>query len=152
MKRCCCSGVSAAGLWSISRNFQIVTQATKTHRKDCPLSKSSLIQTHSIGVRTIYAGRFLAKALELSLGLTHGAGGYSLASSIRIRTLLRDDSPAFRLFDCKSRYLMSKNQFTVDEILDYMADALLKLKVWFSEGKASPNDIDIQGRTILQVS
>jgi hypothetical protein len=149
----CRYGVASAGLWSISRHFQILTWATKVHRKGCPLSKSSQQnQTHTLGVRTIFAGRFLAKALELSLGLTRGAGGYSVASSIRLRTLLRDDSPAFQLFDMKYWDLIKYGGLAVEDILEYITDTLLKLKVWFSEGKASPNDINIEGKTILQVS
>lgn len=155
MKTCSCSSVVAsAGLWSISRNFQIITRTTKTHLKGCPLSKSSeQKQTHTLAVRTICAGRFLTKALEISSSLTHGAGGYSLASSIGLRTLLREDSPAFQLFDpVPWRLEREIRKIEEDEYLDHMKEALQKLKIWFSEGKASPNDINVNGRTILQVS
>jgi len=139
---------------SISENFQILTKSTKAHRKGCPLSGSSeQTQTHAVGVRTIFTGRFLRKALEISLGLTHGAGGCSLSTSIRFRALLRNDSPAFQLFD--SCYLFKKLRIqgiSEEDFSEYMMEALQKLKVLFSEGKASPNDINIRGQTILQVS
>lgn len=138
----------------VLRNFQIVTRMTKTHRKGCPLSKGSQQnQTHSFGIRTALTSNFFMKALEVSFGLNHGAGGYSLGSYFGLRTLLRNDSPAFQLFDWETCY-MEKGSWKTDvaECVKYMEEALQKLTVWFSEGKASPNDINIDGKTILQAS
>jgi hypothetical protein len=139
---------------SISENFQILAKSTKAHRKGCPLSKSSeQTQTHAVGVRTIFTSRFLRKALEISLGLTHGAGGCSLSTSIKLRTLLRNDSPAFQLFDSHDLSMKLRIQEIREaDFSKYMMEVLQKLKVLFSEGKASPNDINIEGQTILQVS
>lgn len=152
----CLPRESSASAWSIWTNTQLLRKVIRIHRKDCPLAGGSQhIQTHVIGVRFFYIRSLLSKALEMSLALTCGAAGYSLASSIQLRTLLRDDSPAFRLFDweqwsaTKARLEPDENSYS--DYLDHMTQALRKLRIWFSEGKASPNDIDIDGKTILQV-
>jgi hypothetical protein len=155
IKTCTCRfGIASIGLTPVLKNFQIVTRVAKAHRKGCPLSKSSQQnQTQSFGIRTIFAGRFLTKALEISFGLNHGAGGYSLASFLGLRTLLRNDSPAFQLFDYETWYFRRETwKMEAAECMEYITEALQKLKVWFSEGKASPNDININGKTVLQAS
>jgi hypothetical protein len=155
MRKCNCHvRVDSPKICAISKNFQILTKSTKTHRKGCPLFGSpEQAQAQTVGVRTIFTGRFLRKALEISLGLTHGAGGCSLSTSISLRTLLRNNSPAFQLFN--SYDLSTKlriQEISGQDFSEYMMEVLQKLKVLFSEGKASPNDINIRGQTILQVS
>lgn len=154
MRKCSCRArVNSPRTRWISENFQIFTSVTKTHRISCPFSGNyDQIWTQTVGVRTILARPFFAKALEFSIGVTYGAGGCSLATSIRLRTLLRKDSPAFQLFDHDSRSLSITSGTTDEQSSGCMMRALQTLKDLFSEGKASPYDINSEGKTILQAS
>jgi hypothetical protein len=155
IQRCSCgTRTTSTGSWSILNSFQIISKLTKAHRRDCPLATGSQqAQKHLIEARTLYAGSLLMKALEVSLGLRYGAGGCSLAFSIRLRTIIRDESPAFQLFDWRPWYLKQAYQeIYLDDYLEHMTRALHTLKLLFDKGKASPNGIDVKGRTVLQVS
>lgn len=76
-----------------------------------------------------------------------------MSSSLQLRTLLREDSPVFQLFD--ERIWRSKNnggEMEAREFLDYMKESLQGLRMMFGQGVASPKDINGRGKTILQVS
>ncbi|KAL8376061.1 hypothetical protein RB595_007261 [Gaeumannomyces hyphopodioides] len=66
------------------------------HLPDCPRNTSSSWR-YSLSFRL---APFLNKAVQLTLGATSGAGGWSLAPPIRVVPRIRAvDSPAYRLFD-----------------------------------------------------
>lgn len=96
-------------------------------------------------------GAFLAGALEASISITRGAGGLSISPNLRCARLVSRDSPAFKLVDhlYPEFYVMSpKYMGELEALLDTSIHGLALL---FRDGKASPYDVDLEGRTLLHV-
>lgn len=79
-------------------------------------------------------------AFQASLDLSWGSYGFSITPNLQIRQLVKHTSPGFEVFwKCQTGRLDIQSA----------REALFKL---FSTGRASPTDIDPQGRTWLEVS
>ena len=59
---------------------------------------------------------------------------------------------AFELFQEKHPFHFAAKKSLSNAFVAHMENSLQKLKIFFSEGKASPNDINSDGKTILHVS
>lgn len=89
--------------------------------------------------------RFLSYAVDVSLTITTGAGGFAISPNLAFRAIV-SDSPAFELivdaiqsFRCQGGGL---------GLLKNLRVTLFRL---FQEGKASPTDTDVYGDTIFHV-
>lgn len=118
---------------------------------------------------------FLNKTVELVLGVTSGAGRWSVASPLRFRgTVRRSESPIFRLFDdLPGRYAIEKPPMPHLSHLSYvynpkaelvslewdivplslhLEQASQEIKMAVESGLASGADIDEEGGSFLFVS
>jgi len=152
-KDCTCRNVyKSCRSWPVMKVFQVTTRTLTSHRTGCPLFTGvQQSQTHVIMVRAMCAS-FLMKAVEVSVSLTRGAGGSSLAPNLTLKTLLRKDSPAFELFKEEHPCHFAVRRGLSGAFVAHMEDSLENLKALFREGKASPNDINSDGKTVLHVS
>ena len=74
--------------------------------------------------------------------------------SIKLRGVVFNDSPAFALLSPWGRRFDKTwpNLPTLDASVTLMRGVIDRLEILFSEGKASPTDVDICGNTLLHVS
>lgn len=95
------------------------------------------------------------KASQGSITITTGAGGLSISPHISVRGFVREDSPAFRLFDLQMwRNELSKwdDKHKLEVLAKRAEDTLRQLRILFDTGEAAPSDVDIDGRTVMKVS
>lgn len=119
------------------------TQTAEAHDKHCPCYVRSSKKS-SFGARITVLNWFLAKAIEISFNRAEGAGGNSMSPTLTLRSLVRKDSPAFALLNRNEIQKYQANK-------DYLREALELILKLFREGKASPYDVDKNGRNLLHV-
>ena len=138
--------------WPSRKYFHMTTKTLTSHYRGCPLfSRVWQSQTSVIVVKAMCTS-FLMKAVEVSVSLTSGAGGFSIAPYLTLKTLCRDDSPAFRLFPEIHQFAFAHRRGLSSAYVAHMENSLRELTILFCEGKASSNDINSNGETILDVS
>ncbi|PMD67703.1 uncharacterized protein K444DRAFT_606604 [Hyaloscypha bicolor E] len=117
------------------------TQTAEAHDKHCPYYVRSSKKS-SFGARITVLNWFLAKAIEISFNHSEGAGGSSMSPTLTLRSLVRNDSPAFTLLNRNEvrKYWANKN---------YLRQSLEQILKLFQEGEASPYDVDKKGRNLL---
>ena len=151
--RCTCR-VRPASLsqWSFTEGFQIFQQVDKSHATHCPLCKVTQ-QSKTFGMRYGHASCFLTKAIEVSFTFKRGAGGCSLSPCLRIRGIVRQDSPAFRIFheDNLVSFMRRKGERYNMYLSRETETSIGRLRRLFEDGQAAPDDVDVKGRTVLQV-
>lgn len=150
--RCSCKLKPRSFRFGLSSKYKwklvFETKATSHHRT-CPLFLIST-STATTTLRVASCGTFLAGAVEASISIIRGAGGFSISPVLRSAHVVPRDSPAFALIKRhapkESRILRSKRK--LDELLD--AD-IHEIELLFRAGKASPYDVDLEGNTLLHV-
>ena len=121
-----------------------------SHHPTCHLFASSPSTTVA-RFRMKRCGALLAGALEASISITRGAGGLSISPNLRCARLVSCDSPALKLINhlCWEFMVLSqKNMGKLEALMDISVHGLALL---FRDGKASPYDVDLDGRTLLHV-
>ena len=115
------------------------------HEVTCPLFANYL----SVFTATVWSKRFLGGAINASISIAKGAGGFSIGPNLRYRRMVSNDSLSFALvtFSCINIDDVRKLS-TLDSLLH---SRLKKIQQAFATGKASPYDVDWQGNTILHV-
>ncbi|KAL9130116.1 MAG: hypothetical protein Q9175_007111 [Cornicularia normoerica] len=152
---CSCSTLirERAANYSIGRVefFKTSVESCK-HSVTCPLY-IGIKATTTVGLKMAYYGRLLANTVRATVSVTAGAGGFSISPCLKFRALVPGDSPAFNLLNSErvmyrfgSRPLSQTN-----EICKYFESALQQLYELFTDGAASPTDMDEDGRTLLHV-
>ena len=137
-----------------SRKWKVMFEMESTnHHRTCSLF-SNPASTDTATFRIASCGKFLAGAVEASISITRGAGGFSISPMLRGARVVPRDSPAFELV-CPDDVLniikwteatISKSEF--DELLDAN---IHELELLFRAGKASPCDVNLEGNTLLHV-
>ena len=121
----------------------LLNTSSLNHHKDCPLSNYSKSEK-LFKIRLWYCGGILAQAIEASIHLTRGAGGFSISPNLSFSCVVPSNSNAFRLF---RSYDLIRGPRPQD--LDVLIESLSRL---FQDGKASPRDVDEDGNSLLHVS
>lgn len=121
---------------------------------------ASAASTFTAKVRIKHCGALLAGAIEASLSIIRGAGGSSISRVLQCARVVPQNSPAFPLFrPFAMRYksgfgcailIRSKVTSTV-ETKAQLEIYMHRLARMFSDGRASPYDVDLEGNTLLHV-
>ena len=128
------------------------------HKRDCPLFPSSRLTLVRLGIAR--CAPLLIGAIEASISITRGAGGYSISQNISCARVVPWFAPAFNLVEPiwggsstwsailnRRRSIRHRAHFKRDLNYD-----LQKIKTLFEQGKASPYDVNGDGNTLLHVS
>jgi len=102
-----------------------------------------------VGIKYVHSAALLKMALEVSFTFSRGAGGFSVSPFFRVRGLVRDDSPAFKLLWARFNSALILTDMEVEA---KNTDTLQQLRSLFDQGEAAPGDVDPEGRTLFHVS
>ena len=123
------------------------TSSIVIHHKSCPLAKD-VEEEKSWGLRIVYCGRIIARAVTMSINLRWGAGGYSIGPTLSCDRLVPCDNLVFKMLEnYKSIVLMEPAVMT--KRIDHMIRIIGNL---YQNGKASIYDVDEEGNNAIQVS
>ena len=123
-----------------------------SHHPDCYLfAISSSTNVANIGLKR--CGALLSGAIEATISITRGAGGYSISTGLRCAYVVPASNPAFKLLYrlhevYRSYALYGINIKKVKLSLETGIQDLARL---FRDGKASPYNVDLDGKTLLHV-
>lgn len=152
LQRCSCKLKAKSSRFGLVSkcNWKLVFETESTsHHSTCPLFTISAITT-TAKFRIASCGTFLAGAVEASISITRGAGGFSISPVLRGARVVPYDSPAFALVSThpfgRRRSLRSKR-----ELEESMDANIHEIELLFQAGKASPYDVDLQGNTLFHV-
>lgn len=124
----------------------IETTASTNHHITCPYYLNTVHSTR-IGVGTRFISTLLSRVVEGTISGTFGDGGISITPSLSLRFVYHPDSPAFQLLDQLPTYGQNKTAMKMSpEDLRAEMHSLLQTR------RASPYDVDQDGRTLLHVS
>ena len=135
-------GITLTSKWNI-----VFKAESMSHQRTCPLFASSA-STAMTKFRVGYCGALLAGAIEASISITRGAGGYSISPVLRGARVVSRDNPAFELVITVSQKIWKINKIDLEALLDTSIHELVCL---FHYGEASPYDVDLEGNTLLHV-
>lgn len=99
----------------------------------------------SIGI----CGALLRGAAEASVSIIRGAGGFSISPTLHCMRVVHYGSETFRLAK-----LLRKDYGPhpkIENWEDHLSQRLQEIERLFVEKKASPHDVDLEGRTLLHV-
>ena len=96
-------------------------------------------------------GAFLSGAIEASISITRGAGGFSISPGLRCARVVPANNPAFELVHRLQDSLDPIFTTNIGEIKLSLETGIHDLARLFRDGKASPYDVDLQGNTLLHV-
>lgn len=112
------------------------------HSQGCPLFWTAK-KTHTLSLTLRVWGILLSQTVQATFSGTHPAGGCKLEMGLTFRAIVPKDAPAFRRV---WRNIGNGNKhFSADVVLQ-------EIKQLFSEGKASPTDVNANGWNLLHVS
>ena len=128
--------------------FYLETQ-TSGHQPICPLYRDSPTSTMA-DFRLQSCATFFAFTIKTSMIIAIGAGGLSISPQLRCTYVVAHDSPAFSLIKqlCPEGPEGYEGWTRLDARLLPTVNGLERL---FSDGKASPYDVNEYGWTLLQV-
>lgn len=167
---CDCQPVSSRCESKLGR-LSFIHVSKSHHRPSCPLHHLSYQSWSYCLVAQLFP--FLNQTVKFTLGVTTGAGQWSLAPPLRFRgTVRRLDSPLFRLFDklpllcatarpCRSGPIWNYGRVPVERVKlewsfettsEHLEWATLEMKKAIEAGNASGVDTDECGTSLLHVS
>lgn len=114
-----------------------------SHRPSCPLLHTYIISAKGCGT-------LLARAVEVSITITRGAGGFSISPVMQCLRVVPHDSPAFKLVDWSSALKRGLVKSTT-EFDNILLDNFSKIVLLFEAGKASAHDVDPHRESLLHV-
>ena len=130
---------------NICWNMSFIAQYTD-HEATCPLSAASL----GVFTATFWAMTFLRGAIDASISITRGAGGFSISPNLQYRRMVPNGSPSFVLVSFRRNELREVNtKHALDSLLSVR---LMEIQRLFASRQASPYDVNVRGDTILHVS
>ena len=129
----------------------IVETGSMSHHKACPL----FVSPSSTTVAKFHmkrCGAFLSGAIEASISITRGAGGFSISPGLRFAHVVPANNPAFELLHrLRDMYFSPGQTNSIGELELSLETGVQDLTRLFRDGKASPYDVDLQGSTLLHV-
>ena len=131
--------------------FQTSTESCK-HSMSCPFYIGTEATT-TIGLKTTYYGKLLAKTVRATISFTTGAGGLSISPCLKLRATVSASSTAFQILDpldLNTRFRRARLCQT-NEVGKYFEGPLQQLYELFQDNVASPTDVDEYGATLITV-
>ena len=121
-----------------------------SHHPACFLFASSSSTTVAkFGVKR--CGAFLSGAIEASISITRGAGGFSFNPGLQCARVVPANNPAFELVHRLREFWLKIPAIDTSEVEFALETSIQELARLFRDGKASPYDVDLQGNTLLHV-
>lgn len=131
--------------------FMFETESTSHHPACCLFAISSRTTVARFGIKR--CGAFLSGAIEASISITRGAGGYSISPGLRCAHVVPANNPAFkllyRLHEVYRSYALYETN--IDQVRVSLETGIQDLARLFHDGRASPYDVDLEGKTLLHV-
>lgn len=149
---CSCPFTRPPKIWPSYHRFNMLWYRTSTHLRSCPFF--ALSQTSdTIGAQYMYCGRLLGFLVETTLTFTRGAGGMSICPRMMFRAVVSRNSLGFSLFRSCWYELTHSTQslLHISQKIELLSLTSRDLRKAFQEGKAGPNDVLSDGRTLLHV-
>ena len=116
------------------------------HRSGCPFRARRATQ-HRLSFNLKYTSLMLNIIAGVSMSMKYGPGGLSLSPNLTLRGMMREDSPAFRLFD-RAEW---DDCHTVADAIAKMNQVSLRLQHMYHKRIASPYDLDRNGNSLIWV-
>ena len=132
----------------VTWRFSFETESM-SHHHTCPLFVSPSTTTVA-KFRIMRCGNFLSGAIEASISIATGAGGLSISPGIRCAHVVPTHSPAFELM-CRLITDFWRRKPIIGEMKLLVEIGIQDLTRLFRDGKASPYDVDLSGKTLLHV-
>ncbi|KAH6632437.1 hypothetical protein F5144DRAFT_489559 [Chaetomium tenue] len=133
-----------------------VETTVQGHLPGCPLGQAAgTNRSKMLNLRYTGLWRILNSAVQLSFGMTRGAGGWSISPSFTYYpTVDAKTAPAFRiltLLRSAMRFIAYKDPGprTPTRLEELVARALVKLVTLFQTGKASPLAVDSENQSLV---
>ena len=126
-------------------SFRIGLQSVK-HDSFCPLFQASS-RSNMTTTSLQYCGTLLTRAIKASMTIKRGAGAYSICHTLETARLVPNDSPAFEI----ARWWGAPEIKSIGEFSESLRNNVNELGYMFSNGIASPYDVDCKSRTLLHV-
>lgn len=118
------------------------------HHRTCPMYFTSpSTSTARLSIRI--GGVLLSGAVEASFSIIRGAGGFSISPMLQCARVMDSTHSIFRLTDLSEREIPAVNNMA--DFQGFMDGTLQEIERLFREGRASPQDVDIDGNTLLHV-
>jgi hypothetical protein len=145
---------SRARLGLISLETEL--QKTTHHAPECPLSKivrSSEQKRNAVGVSIPSILNVLTSAVGISISLTTGAGGFSLAQNITWSPTVDESlSPAFKLVRALCALKTGLEPSLGSEHYEMIAESCVRrLQLCYAKHEASPADMNGDGESVLDI-
>ena len=136
-----------SGTTSIPKWMFIFKTESMSHHLGCHLFVRSCSTTVAkICIKR--CGAFLSGAIEASIAITRGAGGFSISPGLQCARVVPASNPAFELVDRISNRIRETDIGGLQLALEAGIQDLARL---YRDGKASPYDVDLEGDTLLHV-
>ena len=131
--------------------FMFETESMSHHPTCYLFASSSSTAVAKFCVKT--CGLLLSGAIEASISITRGAGGFSISPGLRCAHVVPTNNPAFELVGRLKEVFWPYTWRKIDigEVELSLKTAIQDLARLFHDGKASPYDVDLQGNTLLHV-
>ncbi|KAF5624603.1 uncharacterized protein FTJAE_10196 [Fusarium tjaetaba] len=145
---------SRARLGLISLETEL--QKTTHHAPECPLSqivRSTQQKRSAVGVSVPSILNVLTSAVGISISLTTGAGGFSLAQNITWSPTVDESlSPAFKLVRALCALKTGLEPSLSSEHYEMIAESCVRrLQLCYAKHEASPADMNGDGESVLDI-
>ena len=137
--------VQSSTSWSLGP-ASISSEVLTHHRSSCPFRARRATQNR-LSFNLKYASLMLNIIAGVSMSMKYGPGGLSLSPNLTLRGMMREDSPAFRLFG-RAEW---KDCHTAADAIAKMNQVSLRLQQMYDERIASPYDLDRNGNSLIWV-
>ena len=128
--------------------LQSGTHSVGSHHRACPMYSSApafATARFSIGI----CGAILNRAVEASISMTRGAGGFSISPKLHCARVVSYGCKAFNLVNLYEDEITPISNFGDWE--GFLRGRTQELERLFREGQATSYDVDLQGKTLLHV-
>lgn len=122
-----------------------VVTTSMNHGRNCPLHEEAE-HSKQLGIRLAYSGALIAGAIQASLSISGGSGGFSISPKLAFISTVPCNAPIFKIFEKYVPETLSSSD--LQTAFTFRTKELLRL---YSDGKASPRDIDEEGNNVLHV-
>ena len=128
--------------------FKFQTESSSHHRT-CPLFRDAVRTTVArLSIGSCWT--LLAGAIQASISVTRGAGGFSISPSLQCAYVVSPDSAHFELVSLLG-VINNESIKTVNDWQAFWQNRLSEIEQLFHNRKASPYDVDLCGNTLLHV-
>lgn len=119
--------------------------STLVHRQDCELFCKNQA-TKQFGLRLSFSGQLIQGAVQAAMSITRGSGGFSISPTLTFNYIVPSRTGPFKILDFCFDHKTSAADMQIT--FEFRKQELLRL---YQEDKASPSDVEENGRTVMHV-